>query len=184
MASATDIANRALTLLGQQPIASLDETAPRAEAVKRIYTTSRDSLFEMHPWSWATRRTALARKTETPAWGYGYHYALPTDMAKIIAVYPDHEYAIEADGLLSSEEEVYLHYVRYVKTEGIYPALFVDALAARVAMDLAKSITESSTDWEAMTLLFKTAMHEAKLADAQRATANHPGRVDSWIGAR
>lgn len=88
MASEVDICNVALGHLGDaaniQSISPPDGSA-QAEHCQRFYPIARDSLLEMHTWSFITRRVALSQLTN-PASGWAYCYAQPADLINPIAV--------------------------------------------------------------------------------------------------
>lgn len=91
MSSDVDIANLALAHLGEDAnIAALDppEGYPHAERCARFYTIARNTLLEMHPWSFATKRvdSPAQRETETTTWQYAY--VMPSDCLKPFAVLP------------------------------------------------------------------------------------------------
>lgn len=89
MASEVDISNLALSHLGDSAtIASLNppEGSAQAEKCARFYPIARDSLLEMHNWSFASRRALLAQvATNIGQWKYAY--AAPRDMMMAIAVF-------------------------------------------------------------------------------------------------
>lgn len=88
MATEVDIANLALGHLGDSAtVASFDppEGSAQAEHCARFYPISRDSLLEIHTWSFATRKIALAEVANT--WDqWAYAYALPSDCMTAVAV--------------------------------------------------------------------------------------------------
>jgi hypothetical protein len=88
MASAVDIANLALSHLGDTAtVASLvpPEGSAQAEHCATFYPISRDVLLEMHTWSFALRKIALAQVANS--WGqWQYAYALPSDCMTAISV--------------------------------------------------------------------------------------------------
>jgi len=90
MASVVDICNLALAHLGDNAtIASIDppEGSAQAEHCQRFYPIARDTLLEMHSWSFATKRAYGAEVENTwPMWQYAY--AMPGDASDIIAVLP------------------------------------------------------------------------------------------------
>jgi hypothetical protein len=90
MASVVDICNLALAHLGDNAtIASIDppEGSAQAEHCQRFYPIARDTLLEMHSWSFATKRAYGAQVENTwPMWKYAY--AMPPDSQDIIAVLP------------------------------------------------------------------------------------------------
>lgn len=88
MASEVEICNLALSHLGDSAtVASIDppEGSSQAEHCARFYPIARDSLLELHDWSFATLRIALAQVANAwPEWRYAY--ARPSDAVKIIAI--------------------------------------------------------------------------------------------------
>ena len=90
MASVVDICNLALAHLGDNAtIASIDppEGSAQAEHCQRFYPIARDTLLEMHSWSFATKRAYGAEVENTwPMWQYAY--AMPADAHDIISVLP------------------------------------------------------------------------------------------------
>jgi hypothetical protein len=90
MASVVDICNLALAHLGDNAtIASIDppEGSAQAEHCQRFYPIARDTLLEMHSWSFSTKRAYGAEVENT--WSmWEYAYAMPNDASDIIAVIP------------------------------------------------------------------------------------------------
>lgn len=81
MATSTDIANLALSHLGQGvQIADLDtENSPEAKACRQFYTQARQQTLRDFEWPVATKIAALGLVTEDPndEWAYSYEY--PSD---------------------------------------------------------------------------------------------------------
>lgn len=90
MPSVVDICNLALAHLGDTAtVASIDppEGSAQAEHCQRFYPIARDTLLEMHSWSFATKRSTGAQiENVWPMWQYAY--AMPVDAHHIIAVLP------------------------------------------------------------------------------------------------
>lgn len=88
MASEVDVCNLALGHLGDaanlQSISPPDGSA-QADHCARFYPIARDSLLEMHDWSFATKRASLALLSLTCA-QWLYAYANPSDCLNQIAV--------------------------------------------------------------------------------------------------
>lgn len=88
MSSVIDICNISLSHLGDTAtVASIDppEGSAQAEHCARFYPIARDSLLEMHPWSFATRRVALSLLADTMD-QWAYIYTFPNQAIKILAV--------------------------------------------------------------------------------------------------
>lgn len=90
MASEVDISNLALAHLGDTAtVASLypPEGSAQAEHCARFYPIARDTLLEMHQWSFCTKRVTLPLLNVTmPTWRYVYQ--LPNDVISVMAVIP------------------------------------------------------------------------------------------------
>lgn len=90
MATEEDICNLALSHLGDSAtVVSLNppEGSAQAEHCARFFPIARDSLLELHPWNFATRRVAMANLgSNWPEWDYGY--AKPSDAIKVWSVLP------------------------------------------------------------------------------------------------
>jgi hypothetical protein len=88
VSSQVDICNLALSHLGDSAtVSSIDppEGSAQAEHCARFYPIALASLLELHPWSFATTRAALAPVTN-PASSYAYAYALPSDAVNLLAI--------------------------------------------------------------------------------------------------
>lgn len=90
MASEVDISNLALGHIGDaanlQSINPPDGSA-QSEHAQRFFPIARDSLLEMHDWSFASRRAALVQVTN-PSTTWLYCYAQPVNMINAISVLP------------------------------------------------------------------------------------------------
>lgn len=101
MASEVNICNLALAYLGDDAtVDSIDppEGSIQAEHCKRFYPIARDTLLQMHAWSFASRRVFLAQVT-MPYTMWKYAYAAPADMMTAVAVLPpaaENDYAVRA----------------------------------------------------------------------------------------
>lgn len=88
MASDVDICNEALSHLGDAAtVSSINppEGSAQAEHCARFYPSALASLIEMHPWAFATRRSALAQ-VANPSTTYAYAYALPSNTVNLLAI--------------------------------------------------------------------------------------------------
>ncbi|NDD55214.1 hypothetical protein EBZ39_15350 [bacterium] len=88
MASVVDICNLALSRLGDTAtVSSIDppEGSPQAQYCATFYPIARDTLLEMHQWTFCTRRTTPAQ-IDYPYSQWQYAYAAPSEMLDVIAV--------------------------------------------------------------------------------------------------
>lgn len=158
--SDVDICNLALSHLGDKAqvidINPPDGTIQAAQC-GRFYPIARNQLLEMHPWTFAMRRVALALPPTTPPSEWLYAYALPADCLKPRAVYASEgaqdgrgfDYIVEssADGrvLYCNVEDAVLRYTQLVQDTTQFTSGFVTALARYLASMLAGPIIKGTT---------------------------------------
>lgn len=157
MASVVEICNLALSNIGADSIASVDEAGAEAKACRQFYDITRDTLLQAYPWSFAGKTQALAELLNDKPGQWGYAYTRPNDCLKVRWVRP--EYSVgEATRLTRQEEISYPHevdaariytdlspaFLRYTFRQtdpSRFSALFVDALSWHLAVRLAMPIT-------------------------------------------
>ena len=183
MASTVDIANFALNNLGASNITSLDENSKAARVVNQRYESVRDAVFRAHPWNFLINRASLAQETTTPAFGYTYQYALPTDPFCLRVLefsngslsYPQDNitnntggpvFVIEGRKLLTDEGSAQIKYVGRVTDTQQYDAGLIEALAARLAAEICYAITGSTSMVQIQTSLYEAKVTEARFNDA------------------
>jgi len=204
MASEVDIANRALSMLGETRITSLLDANKPARAMNARYELLRDAELSAYPWRFAVRRVQLPASTDTPEWGYAKIYDRPTDDVRPIKVGGTFISA-EAVGVMyessgiSTEGTPYeiiagrIHtnlsapldyeYIARVTDAGSFDPLFVEALAARLAADAAEELTQSNSKKEAALFTYKKTLSEARRINS----LYRPPRRRStgrWMGSR
>jgi hypothetical protein len=216
MASEVDIANLALAHLGDSAtVASLDppEGSAQAEHCARFYPIARDSLLEMHPWGFATKRVQLAQLgTGWPEWDYSY--AQPADALNIIAVLPPDstdDYSIglssvpmsaggsyvpqayscevdanDADVIYTDQIDAVLRYTALVSDTTKFSPLFVMTLSWHLAAMLAGPIFKGDTgaaEAKRCTAMMQIYLSKATESDAGQRRINPQHNV-GWISGR
>lgn len=187
----TDICNLGLDVLKEATITSLDETRPIAMWCKRNFPTTRDALLERADWNFAIERFQLSADGAAPAFGWSYQYTLPPECLRVIPLTHDGTYEgrpilheIEGRKILT-DAAAPLNVRLVVRSENYdaYPATFVEALSARLAMKMAHWITGKSNYVQVAQGLYKEAMDAAWLSDAIQGTV--PRAADNeWVDAR
>lgn len=160
MASNVEIANRALTKIGANRIISLSDDNEEGRNLSSMFAIVRDAELRAHNWRFSIKRAQLAALSTAPEFGYDYQYRPPSDCLKIIEVgdyYPGadltefvgsdtSEYAYENGVILTDyAAPLKLRYVARIEDPTLFDALFVEAFACKLAMELAERITQSST---------------------------------------
>ncbi len=149
--NATDIANQALTLLGQGRIGDIDdESDDKAVVCKAHYEPLVELLLSLHTWQFATKKSQLTG-TQTPVNEWTYSYAMPAD-ALIRAPdaafrststheKPFHDWQM-LDGRFHTHEQTVVVDYRYRAPESQWPAHFVQLVTYGMCARVALPITE------------------------------------------
>jgi hypothetical protein len=167
MASQTAICNRALELLGQQPIVALSSSVPAAKALRRVFTESRRATLEMHPWNFAKKRIGLAASATAPVYGFARGFPLPSDFVKLLQVENEPRFELEADPAGSqwictdAAAPLNILYIYDITDTGRYTPSFVKAFAAQLAFDACEDVTGSNTKKQAAADALRLALLEA-----------------------
>lgn len=92
------LCNRALSMLPEDPISSLDDARYAARVCDMHYASTVRELLEMHDWSLAQKIEDLAPATaDLPRWLYKYH--APNDLAFAVQIIPSELVTDRAQGL-------------------------------------------------------------------------------------
>ena len=200
MTSTVDIANYALNTLGASNISAFDENSKPARIVNQRYASVRNTVFRAHPWNCLIRRTELAQETDTPTFGYAYQYALPTNPYCLRVLefsngnlsYPQDNmfsntggpvFVIEGRKLLTDEGIAKIKYVAEITDPQEYDANLIEALAARLAMEICYAITGSTSMIQMTASLYDEKLKEARFVDG---TEGAPQKLEAseFIEAR
>lgn len=148
--SDVDICNRALFMLGEDEILSLTDfgDSDRAKVCSALYPMVRAECLAKYPWRWATRKQQLTRETLAPVNEWRYHYVLPADSVRLVAIYssgmvgarPIQDYERMGPRIMTNEEALWADYV-FARHESTWPPVFESYVSACLASRLAIAIT-------------------------------------------
>lgn len=184
-ANPTTICNLALAHLGEDHLMSLDDDSREAQFCKRFYDQTRDEVIQSHPWNFAIRRAVLSRLAEAPAFGWAWQYQLPADCLRILQLNGhdvskrEGRYEVEGGRLLTNDDECAVRYLRRVEDAALFPPLFVEALALKIATRLAKPLTGSTSEVER--LLTEYERITKPLAMRTDALEGRPAVRPAWV---
>ena len=174
MASSIDICNLALQWCGQPRITSLLDPSNNLEELCALnYPLARDACLEEHAWSFALKRVILDPTNIDPAWGDGFTFQIPADAITVLRVFPceDHQsnqtkgWRKEGGLIYSPWDEAYAVIISRETNTNLFSPTFVQALAARIAMDIAIPLTDSMKLQDTMRQQYALKMKEAVSAD-------------------
>lgn len=187
MSSEVDLCNLALSHLGEDAeIIAIDppDGSILAAQCGRFYPMARDTLLEMHPWSFATVRASLALTVAAAPSEWAYAYALPALCIKPNAIYlptaiedgRGEDYLIESDPdgngvVYTNAEDAVIRYTRLIEDTTKFTPGFGMALSRLLASYLAGPIIKGSTGIQvsqAQMKWFTIELGMARTADANR----------------
>ncbi len=184
MASDVEICNLAMRQLGANRITALTDDIKEARECNDVFALMRDEVLRMHPWNFATERVSLAADTTDPVWGFDKRFRKPADCLRVLEVQDYDDWKMEGNFIhVNDAGPIFIRYVKQVTDTQEFDAIFVSALAARIAFELVESLTESNTKKEAAAQRWDTWRLWAASADAQEGTADlQPD--GSWLESR
>ena len=196
MAGNVDIVNRALSKLGDARISSLNDKSKAAALAASLFELVRDSEISSHSWNFAKTRVKLPAEADQPVFGFRWQYLCPSDCLRVLEAGPwpgpvtgpfisgeTRSFVLEGDRILSnSGPALNLLYLRRVSDPALFPPSFIEALAARLAVEMAESLTGSNSKRE---LAWKEYEQTVKAARRLNAIGLPPRAVadGSWMAA-
>lgn len=182
MASRTEIANLALTHLGEDPIIEITEQSDQAIAIDTIWDLARDTELRAHPWKCAMVLDTLAAEATAPAFGFLNSYQLPTDpfCLRVWRIGLDDDRFEDAFRFTVVGRKLHtdagaplkIRYTARITDTEQYDAMLVDALAYRIAAAVAYKLTNSSSVRADMWRLYRDSVLQARHMDALERTSD------------
>lgn len=186
--SKTAICNLALTALGAQRITSLDQDLKEARTCKALFDECRDAVLAAHEWNCATARAELAADSTAPAFGYLYRYLMPSNpyCLKVRTIEGEDTYPWEVVGRYIETDNpapLQITYTKQVTDPTEFDPLFRQALAARLAAEMAYILTADTKLESDMWAKYHLKLMEARTGDAKEGSVVTE-ETSSWITAR
>lgn len=170
------ICNQAIGWLGGNRITSLDDGTTEANLCKDNYEYLRDAVLETVDWSFAKKQVRLTPLAATPDFRYDQQFLLPADLLRIITAGNKDDFTdiLEWEPAVNSSNQhvcyancdvLYLLYVSRVEDATRFSPLFSQALANRLAADLAIPLTENAGLAQRYWQLYERKLIEAANSD-------------------
>lgn len=176
MASDVEIANRALSKLGDKTIVSLTEDSNSARAINECYVLVRKNEIRRHPWHFAKKRALLAASATAPAFDFSYAYPLPSDCLRVLMPHPESDsvqydgkvdWKLEGRSILSDQAgPLKITYLADVTDSEQFDAAFVDTFAARLAAEVSMRLTGSAEKRKLALEEYRMSLLEARRVNA------------------
>lgn len=190
----TTICNKALNLIGEEGINSINDNSLQANACKNYYDLALNLLLEDGAWSHTVVEQPLVKvDTDEYAEEHKYIYVIPSNCVLIKDIYQKHErkqgykstdwdiryFPAENKNYIicDCDEDMYIKYVYNNSNTNTYSAKFIQALVSGLAFQICMYITKDSEKTNAM-----LALYNATKADALRTNYNEVGEEKlDWV---
>lgn len=186
--SKVELINKSLTLVGANPITSIDDDTNNARIINRVYDIALRSILSECKWNFATKRQLLVAVTDTLDWYYTgetYIYQKPFDSVRIFATNdPNATWREEGDFIISDTGALGILYVQYVDNPDKYPSSFIDAFSDRLCADIAfMALNSLSTATTFQEKYEKVTLPKARAENSQLGT-QQTLKDDAWEFAK
>lgn len=168
-----EIVNRALLKLGEPPVSSFSD-ATFGRSYEIIYDDMKRLLLSSYPWRFAMKKIHIARDMEK--FDEKYVYRLPRDFLLLINVCAEGgntscavnnvaiDYEIMGQTIICmAANGIVIEYVSAVDDKDIFPPLFREALAAKIAAELAMRLKQSVNLKQVLDTEFYNFIRQAEL---------------------
>lgn len=178
--SDVEICNLALSKIGQSTINTLSEASVEAEMCALYYPNVRDNLLRSFPWNFCNKSVQLGEAAtsipENDFWEYLYVY--PSDCLKIYKIFEDGNFALPVPNeyevtsyknvkyICCHIYQAYCRYAQKITDPTLFDPCFIDALACKMAMEIAVPISNSTDRLKIAQALYQTAIQSAMLTNA------------------
>lgn len=191
--SQVEVANLALTRLGQDRITSLDDDVETARVMRSLWDFTRDAVLAAYPWKFAIVSADLPSLADAPtASDWSLQYELPESCLRLVQVgnspsfYSSLSEVFSLQGRLILTDEpapLRVRYVSRVEAVGLWPVLFGRVMSMQLAVDACEKLTNSSTKYENAVQAVLMAVREAR---RQSAIERPPQGMDEsdWLASR
>jgi len=189
VASEVEVCNRGLQLLGAESIISLTENSNNARRCLLAYTPVRLAFLRKHTWSCAITRAALLADAVAPVFGRARAFALPADYIRLMPPYAednpnDLDWQIEGKKIYTDDSApLQIRYIFDLKDVNTMDALFREALAHTIALNICESVTNSSSKKRDIAVGLADVLADAKRVNAMERPSQIPPE-DTWVTVR
>jgi hypothetical protein len=194
--SKLDVINSALTNIGQDALADLNQRGKVGTACRLKYPLCRRALLRQYNWNFAVRRGNAGPIDGGAEFGFDNKFRLPDDCLRVIGLYDANDpesqrnytgsttpFKVEGRFIYADGDIVYFFYIADVEEAGDFDPLFVDALSWKLAQNITYAIANGTDHVATCAAGLKQALRDAKFADAIEGTPEVLESSD-WLDAR
>lgn len=165
------ICNVALARLGQTPIVTIGEGTVAANYCSALWDSCYKTTLRKHPWNFAVKVALLVEVTPAETnLEWDYVFTAPTDLLRALCILPASdkvEFEVKYNRIFSNQETCNLKYIYLNSTYTEWDDMFADAVAFRLASELAVPITGDMNKQQAFYKAWLMAISDARTYDAR-----------------
>lgn len=186
--SVVDLCNMALDSLAQESILALTDNSKQARACNGRYETARDAVLRAHLWNCATKRVALNKLSNSPAFEFDNAFQIPSDFVRV-AILDDLTLKWKIEGgddgrvLVTDESSFNLVYIFRLTTVPQMDEGLKECIAARLAAEIALKLTSDKQVARDLYAVYQDKLNEARYADSLESPMETFQNRD-WVNAR
>lgn len=186
MDTLTDLANAALSRIGEQAIVDIDDvTSENARVCKQFIADSIRHVLRLGRWNCATQRATLTAISPAP-YAEKISYQLPSDFARLLEVNgeqwqaSDKFFEIEGKTLVTYRDSVWIRYIFDIQVYQ-FDQLLADTVAAYLAFQVVARLTANAQQQQTMYQLYKSTWLEAAKVDAVETNSREGSQVERIV---
>lgn len=186
MADKLAVYREILRNVGAERLASLDERRPERVLIDDVWTDGVRTVLSEGLWNFATRTEMLDYDTDSDVViGYDYAFTKPLDTVRTAGVSQDGMFndgfelwKDEGNFIYANIPTIYVEYIsddsQYGMNIGRWPQMFAGAVAAYIAFQIAKPVSNSDSIRNENWQLYKRLLKDAKALDATEDRVRRP----------
>lgn len=187
--SVVQICNQAVSWLGGDVFTALTDDQKEAKLCNANYELLRDAVLEDREWTFAVARIEPAALVSTPKYGFAKEFQIPATVIRVLQVsragdgdtgivgdtvrhgtglgdYNEVEWLREGQTIrVNNAERIYARVIQQITDTTKFTPGFGQALAARIAMDIAIPLTGSRLLQQEMAVLYGEKLRSAAATD-------------------
>ncbi len=173
-----DVINAALMKVGLPLAADVNDCDWNASV---MYEAAAEQALRSFPWGFATRFAAAQPTAAVPAFGFRYAFAMPEDCLRVVDVRctedlrtPRARFVVSGRHIYANVSPCNCRYVARITDPARWPTDFADAVACRIAAEIAALSAQSAGMTAGLIRLYQLSLAQAQAVDATETTERVP----------
>lgn len=186
MATATDIANMALTMALTGTIGNINDATRNASVCRTSLPLAKGVVFRQYDWNCLQKRAALAKLADVPVFGFANTFKLPEDFMRLskVSFGRSHKWKVEGRNLLTDAPSVSILYVADTEDYTVLTSDLMAALAAKLAVIISPTVNTKVGVARDCEVAYKEALGNAIASDSAEVSPDDAIDANDWVNAR